>query len=74
VVARSVKVPVIGIGAGPKVDGQILVTQDMLGLYTQFKPRFVRRYLELAELLSEAFANYAKDVRDGEFPSAAESY
>jgi 3-methyl-2-oxobutanoate hydroxymethyltransferase len=73
-VARSVQVPVIGIGAGHEVDGQILVTQDMIGLFTEFKPRFVRRYLELAQLLSEAFTNYADDVRSGDFPSSSESY
>ena len=73
-VARSVEVPVIGIGAGPQVDGQILVTHDMLGLYTRFHPRFVRRYAELADDMRGAFEHYTRDVKAGEFPSQAESY
>jgi 3-methyl-2-oxobutanoate hydroxymethyltransferase len=73
-VARSVSVPVIGIGAGAGVDGQILVTQDMLGLYTRFHPRFVRRYAELARDMQAAFEHYARDVKAREFPSAEESY
>jgi len=73
-VAASVSVPVIGIGAGARVDGQILVTQDMLGLYTRFHPRFVRRYAELARELQGAFEHYTRDVKTREFPSAEESY
>lgn len=73
-VARSTPTPVIGIGAGPGCDGQILVSHDMLGLYTRFKPRFVRHYAHLAEVMSQAFANYAQDVRSGDFPSEGESY
>jgi len=73
-VARSVSVPVIGIGAGSGVDGQILVTQDMLGLYTRFHPRFVRRYAELAAQMKDAFEHYARDVKAREFPSGDESY
>jgi len=73
-VARSVDVPVIGIGAGAGCDGQILVTHDMLGIYTKFHPRFVRRYAELARDMQAAFEHYVRDVRNGEFPSAEESY
>jgi len=73
-VARSVKIPVIGIGAGPHVDGQILVSHDMLGIYTRFKPRFVRRYAELATIMLEAFSNYVGDVKSHEFPTSGESY
>ncbi len=73
-VARSVAVPVIGIGAGPGVDGQILVTHDMLGLYTRFHPRFVRRYAELARQMREAFEHYQRDVKAREFPAPEESY
>jgi 3-methyl-2-oxobutanoate hydroxymethyltransferase len=73
-VAKSVRIPVIGIGAGPGCDGQILVSHDMLGLYTKFHPRFVRRYAELGELMKEAFARYAEDVRKGDFPTERESY
>ncbi len=73
-IARSVEVPVIGIGAGNGVDGQILVTHDMLGLYTRFHPRFVRRYAELARDMQSAFEHYTRDIKSGEFPSAEESY
>ena len=66
--------PVIGIGAGPGCDGQILVTHDMLGLYTRFHPRFVRRYAELAEDMRDAFEHYVRDVQAREFPSTDESY
>jgi 3-methyl-2-oxobutanoate hydroxymethyltransferase len=65
---------VIGIGAGPHVDGQILVTHDLLGLFTRFKPRFARRYLELATAIGDAVRGYCLDVRSGTFPSADESY
>jgi 3-methyl-2-oxobutanoate hydroxymethyltransferase len=73
-ISRSLAVPVIGIGAGAGCDGQILVTHDMLGLYTRFHPRFVRRYAEVAEEMLGAFRRYVGDVKTGEFPSAAESY
>jgi len=73
-ITGSVKVPIIGIGAGPGCDGQILVSHDMLGIYTAFQPRFVRRYAELADDMRAAFEHYVRDVRSGEFPSADESY
>ena len=73
-ISRSVDIPVIGIGAGPHCDGQILVTHDMLGLYTRFHPRFVRRYAELGAQMLEAFQRYVRDVQAREFPSADESY
>jgi len=73
-VAASVEIPVIGIGAGPDVDGQILVTHDMLGLFTRFRPRFARRYLELAQAIGGAVGSYIDDVRQGRFPSQDESY
>jgi len=73
-VSESVSIPVVGIGAGPHCDGQILVTQDMLGLFTRFRPRFVRRYLELASMINEAVTSYGSDVRKGDFPNADESY
>lgn len=73
-VSESVEIPIIGIGAGPNVDGQILVTHDMLGIFTRFHPRFVRRYAEIATTMGEAFEAYKKDVRSGSFPSADESY
>jgi 3-methyl-2-oxobutanoate hydroxymethyltransferase len=73
-VARSVDIPVIGIGAGAGCDGQILVTQDMLGLYTRFHPRFVRRYAELGVAMLGAFESYQRDVKARKFPSDDESY
>jgi 3-methyl-2-oxobutanoate hydroxymethyltransferase len=73
-VSQSLGIPVIGIGAGPHCDGQILVTHDMLGLYTRFHPRFVRRYAELSREMRQAFEHYIRDVRAREFPSAEESY
>lgn len=73
-VTAAVGVPVIGIGAGPACDGQILVTHDMLGICTRFNPRFVRRYAELAEEMGAAFGRYVGDVRSGEFPNEDESY
>ncbi len=73
-ITDSLRFPTIGIGAGPHCDGQILVSHDMLGLFDKFKPRFVRRYAELAHIMRQAFANYIRDVRHGEFPSEAESF
>ncbi len=73
-VSKLVDVPIIGIGAGSGCDGQILVTHDMLGLYTKFNPRFVRRYAQLGEAMREAFERYAQDVKSGDFPSQDESY
>jgi len=73
-VTKSVKVPTIGIGAGIWCDGQILVTYDMLGLFEEFRPRFVRRYIELAQTLRDVFNHYVDDVKSGKFPSKEESY
>lgn len=73
-VAEELEVPVIGIGAGPGCDGQILVSHDMLGLYTRFHPRFVRRYAELGAEMGRAFEAYVADVRSGSFPTDEESY
>ncbi|MCK6491348.1 MAG: 3-methyl-2-oxobutanoate hydroxymethyltransferase [Planctomycetes bacterium] len=71
---RAVPIPTIGIGAGAGCDGQILVTPDMLGLNTQFHPRFVRHYAHLAKEMTGAFSRYCEDVKAGSFPSRAESY
>ena len=73
-VTESVSVPTIGIGAGPYCDGQVLVVYDLLGLTEEFKPRFVRRYSELAETLRGAFREYIVDVKSRQFPSGKESY
>ena len=72
--AEATSVPIIGIGAGPHTDGQILVTHDMLGMFTRFQPRFVRRYRELAGDIGDAISGYCEDVRGGRFPSDDESY
>lgn len=73
-VTASVKIPTIGIGAGLDCDGQILVTHDMLGMTEMFHPRFVRRYLNIADLSKDAFKKYIKDVKNKKFPSKSESY
>jgi len=73
-VAEQLAIPVIGIGAGPDVDGQVLVTHDMLGITKDFQPRFLRRYLELFEEVKNAVQQYAVDVRSGDFPNDKEQY
>jgi 3-methyl-2-oxobutanoate hydroxymethyltransferase len=73
-ITASLEIPTIGIGAGPDCDGQILVTHDMLGLFTRFRPRFVRRYLDLADQIESALGRYVDDVREGRFPDDSESY
>ena len=73
-ITQRLTIPTIGIGAGPSCDGQVQVLHDMLGLFTDFVPRHARRYANLAEVISEAFTQYADDVRDGSFPTAAESF
>ena len=72
--AESVSIPVIGIGAGPDVDGQVLVTHDMLGITKDFQPRFLRRYLELFDDIKIATKQYINDVRSGDFPNESEQY
>ena len=73
-VAKELVIPIIGIGAGRYVDGQVLVAHDMLGINKGFSPRFFRRYANLADIMSEAFTNYIADVRSGNFPSDNEQY
>jgi len=73
-VAESVKVPVIGIGAGPMVDGQVLVLHDMLGINTEFSPRFLRRYHNLHDEIMGAVQRYIADVRSRDFPNDKEQY
>lgn len=73
-VTESVPIPTIGIGAGPACDGQVLVEHDVLGVFEAFRPRFVRRYAELAGLIRSAAARYVETVRDGSFPTADEAY
>ena len=73
-VAKSITIPVIGIGAGGGVDGQVLVTHDMLGMTNEFHPRFLRRYLDLYSEMTTAFENYITDVKSKDFPSEKEQY
>ena len=73
-VAEELTIPVIGIGAGPDVDGQVLVVHDMLGLTKGFEPRFLRRYAELYDVMTEAVQHYVADVKNREFPSREEGY
>jgi 3-methyl-2-oxobutanoate hydroxymethyltransferase len=73
-VANEVKIPVIGIGAGPDVDGQVLVMHDMLGINKDFKPRFLRRYADLNTLITDAVSRYIEDIKSRDFPSQKESY
>ncbi len=73
-ITRAVRIPTIGIGAGPDCDGQILVLHDVLGLTFQEPPKFARRYVNLGEVISNAVREYCDDVQSGTFPSDAESY
>lgn len=73
-VTAAVDVPVIGIGAGPDTDGQVLVFHDLLGLGSRTPPRFVRQYAAIGAAITDAVAAYAADVREGRFPLEAESY
>lgn len=73
-VAKSVKIPIIGIGAGGDVDGQVLVLHDMLGITQEFSPRFLRRYHNLAAEINGAVQSYITDVKSREFPSEKEQY
>ena len=73
-VAKSLTIPIIGIGAGNGVDGQVLVTHDMLGMTHEFNPRFLRRYLDLYQAMTSAFEQYIKDVKNLDFPTDEEQY
>jgi 3-methyl-2-oxobutanoate hydroxymethyltransferase len=73
-VAQSISIPVIGIGAGGGVDGQVLVIHDMLGMNNEFNPRFLRRYLNLYEEMTSAIGQYVKDVKSSDFPNVNEQY
>ena len=73
-VTSSIKLPIIGIGAGSNVDGQVLVSHDMLGMNKDFSPRFLRRYLDLDSLVRNAVKKYSKDIKKGNFPNKEEQY
>ena len=73
-IASKLSIPVIGIGAGKNVDGQVLVINDMLGMNKEFSPRFLRRYADLDTLIETAVKNYSEDVKKGDFPNSNEQY
>ncbi len=73
-VAEALTIPIIGIGAGNGVDGQVLVTHDMLGMTHEFNPRFLRRYLDMFSEMTTAFKQYSTDVKSGDFPNDKEQY
>jgi 3-methyl-2-oxobutanoate hydroxymethyltransferase len=73
-VSESIVIPTIGIGAGPHCDGQVLVMHDMLGINTEFKPRFLRQYLNMNEQITGAVQQYIKDVKSNDFPNENEQY
>lgn len=73
-VAKSISIPVIGIGAGGGVDGQVLVIHDMLGMNNEFSPRFLRRYLNLYQEMTSAISQYVTDVKSSDFPNSGEQY
>ncbi len=74
IVTKSVSIPTIGIGAGPDCDGQILVYQDMLGMFSDYTPKFVKRYAEIGESMKTAFKAYISDVQSGTFPAPEQGY
>ena len=71
---KALEIPTIGIGAGPHCDGQVLVMHDMLGINTEFKPRFLRQYLNMYEQITGAVQKYIGDVKSNDFPNDSESY
>ena len=73
-VAKKLTIPIIGIGAGGKVDGQVLVVADMLGMTNGFSPRFLRRYADLHTVMTNAISQYVEDVKQGDFPNDSEQY
>ncbi|MGV3527575.1 MAG: 3-methyl-2-oxobutanoate hydroxymethyltransferase [Flavisolibacter sp.] len=73
-VSEGLQIPTIGIGAGPHCDGQVLVMHDMLGITTEFNPRFLRRYLDLSGQITTAVQQYVQDVKSNDFPNEQESY
>ncbi len=73
-VSKSIQIPTIGIGAGNGCDGQVLVMHDMLGINTEFKPRFLRQYLNISEQVTGAVQQYIRDIKSGDFPNENEQY
>ena len=73
-VSEEISIPTIGIGAGADCDGQVLVYQDMLGMFTDFKPKFVKHYANVGEIMTEAFKAYDAEVKAGVFPAQEHTY
>ena len=73
-IAKEIKIPIIGIGAGSGVDGQVLVLHDMLGMTKEFNPRFLRRYMNLHDDMITAISSFSKDIKTGSFPNEKEQY
>lgn len=74
VITEKLSIPTIGIGAGKHCDGQVLVYQDMLGMYSDFVPKFVKKYANIGEIMKEAFTDYCKEMQDGDFPAVEHGY
>ena len=73
-VTKEIKIPIIGIGAGNKVDGQVLVLHDLIGMTKEFNPRFLRRYMNLHDDMIDAISNFSNDIKKGDFPNKNEQY
>ncbi len=73
-ISKAISIPTIGIGAGPDCDGQVLVTNDLLGLYEKFVPKFVKQYTKLSPMIKEAFADYVREVKSGDFPGPEHTF
>jgi len=73
-ITGELSIPTIGIGAGPHCDGQVLVMHDVVGLFSKYAPKFVKKYAEAGDIIRDAFASYVKDVREGKFPTLEHSY
>jgi 3-methyl-2-oxobutanoate hydroxymethyltransferase len=74
VISEKLHIPTIGIGAGPKCDGQVLVYHDTLGLFDKFTPRFVRRYADVHQVILQALTDFSKEVSDGTFPAEEHTF
>lgn len=74
IITEALSIPVYGIGAGPYCDGQVIIVSDMLGLFEIFTPKFVKKYTNLAEIMREAFREYAREIREGKFPTPEHCY
>ena len=74
IITKELTIPTIGIGAGRFCDGQVLVYQDMLGMFSDFKPKFVKVFANTGEFMTNAFNDYIKEVKDGSFPAEENSY